>query len=670
MAARFRRTARAAGAHCLILRVTQTDLKNMNMETSNSASSEQLTSADGMRLSIMGAEGSGKTCFFAGLALLGDSEHESPFGIIGRDKKSQSFINDLKQSLRRSELPASTHGTVALSIDVLLDGCRVAMSLKDFAGEDFRSVGTELKADDPLYETLRASTTILLFLDIEADVESESPDNAERLDAALNLLSTETLCDGQRRLAVVITKADLRDIDANVVGSLAAERYLQEHKPALAQKIEALGYRKAFFFLSPIGRSSLDGDAVPTPAGYEPLFRWIIGNVREPRLLEWLRRHRIAASVAAIVLAVSIAGGGYCYYERWKANHIVAPPVPEGPVDIPPPIPPTSRDIRKADLSHAAEYADRECDGISKGIEDCHSLADVNDLRARLRTLWDVRKDWEQQTKDRFTAVEKSIKEKEENIRVDEIERMFEQDREQCRDLISQYNVAVMEGSCSGGSQDKVNVISNSLKKLDLKDRLDRITSIVPDAKNPRSLLQKCDAIDKCVSDIDKPDRDDVRRAVQIARRLASGKEYSIVVVSATGLSKPRRTQLELRNGRTGVKEETKPIVGKEPQWNATFKLQWSPGDPLSVEWLWNSHLGFTNTRIAYKEFRDPFCALLDMLAGEESLATKDGMCHAATTGKADVRFSCDDFPDPKNDLRVFHKYIFPGKYWEEKGQP
>ena len=95
-----------------------------------------------------------------------------------------------------------------------------------------------------------------------------------------------------------------------------------------------------------------------------------------------------------------------------------------------------------------------------------------------------------------------------------------------------------------------------------------------------------------------------------------------------------------------------------------------SPGDPLSVEWLWNSHLGFTNTRIAYKEFRDPFCALLDMLVGEEGLATKDGMCHAATTGKADVRFSCDDFPDPKNDLKIFRKYIFPGKYWEEKGQP
>ena len=645
----------------------------MNMETSNSASSEQLTSADGMRLSIMGAEGSGKTCFFAGLALLGDSEHESPFGIIGRDERSQSFINDLKQSLRRSELPASTHGMVALSIDVLLDGCRVAMSLKDFAGEDFRSVGTELKADHPLFETLRASTTILLFLDIEADVESESPDNAERLDAALSLLSTETLCNGQRRLAVVITKADLRDIDANVVGPLAAERYLQEHKPALAQKIEALGYRKAFFFLSPIGRSSLGGDAVPTPAGYEPLFRWIIGNVREARRLEWLRRHRIVASVAAIVLAVSIAGGGYRYYEKWKANRTLVPPGPVRPVYTDPKGPdptPTPDDIQKAALRHATEYADRECDGISKGIEDCHSLADVNDLRARLRTLWDVRKDWEQQTKDRFTAVEKTIKEKEENIRVDEIMRMVTDDRTQCRNLISQYDDAVMKGFCSDGRRSEVNQIKERLKKLDLEDKYDRITSIVPDAKNPRSLLQKCDAIDKCVSDIDKPDRDDVHRAVQIARRLASGKEYSIVVVSATGLSKPRRTQLELRNGRTGVKEETKPIVGKEPQWNATFKLQWSPGDPLSVEWLWNSHLGFTNTRIAYKEFRDPFCALLDMLAGEESLATKDRMFHAATTGKADVRFSCDDFPAPKNDLKVFRKYIFPGKYWEEKGQP
>ena len=64
----------------------------------NSENTENKIST-GLRISLMGSEGSGKTCFFAGLAWLGSAARRSEFGLVGRNEASQAFVNELRETL-------------------------------------------------------------------------------------------------------------------------------------------------------------------------------------------------------------------------------------------------------------------------------------------------------------------------------------------------------------------------------------------------------------------------------------------------------------------------------------------------------------------------------------------------------------------------------------------
>ena len=64
-----------------------------------------------IRVCLLGSEGSGKTCFLAGLAILGEPNRASPLTVTPTDQVTASYLDELANTLRRQEWPPPTNMT-------------------------------------------------------------------------------------------------------------------------------------------------------------------------------------------------------------------------------------------------------------------------------------------------------------------------------------------------------------------------------------------------------------------------------------------------------------------------------------------------------------------------------------------------------------------------------
>ena len=623
---------------------------------SNNAETDKSDSAEvhGLRLSLMGSEGSGKTCFFAGLAWLGSAARRGNFGVIGRNEASQAFVNDLRDTLVRNELPQSTRKTDDLALDILYRGSRIGIDIENFAGEEFRAVGSELREDSPLFSRFVQSRYLVLFLDIENDVDHVSPTNAERLDAVLNLLSTETLCDGSRKLAVVLTKADLRGITRENATSSAASKYLQTHQPGLFGKIGKLGYETEFFFLAPIGRSSLADGQQPAPFGFEALFDWLVGDIRDERVRTWIRRHRVPLAIAGVLLVLAGGIGIGRFVQKRRANSVLDGRIPS----------PTSEEAAKA-LENGGQqskdgYIDREMDKVREELPSVDSLSALDALQAKVAK-------WKGQgtgaVEKRLSELENELRKKREDIHLERIIALESQNGiTDCRNAIAAY---YLDTNTARRRDAEIKQVSNRLDNADRNRKRAEIRAANVVSGRLDTLKSRCDLVAQYPFP-DPSSKKEAERAVAIGRLMLADSPYRVEIKSAKGLSEAYRTRLELSNlgPSTLQQEETTHQKSRNPQWNKKVEFRWKPADRIKVEWLWSSHWGPNDTIIGTREFKDPWTALIDILGGVQ-LTPETGPFHANLEDPPQATIICDEFPNPKKDLALFKKYIVPGTYWQ-----
>lgn len=620
----------------------------------------------GLRLSLMGSEGSGKTCFFAGLAWLGSAANDTGFGLIGRNQASQAFVNDLRDTLARNELPPPSHKTDDLALDVLYNGVRIGIDIENFAGEEFRDVGTDLKDDSPLFLKFVESKYLVLFLDIENDVNRDVVENAVRLDAVLNLLSTEKLADGKRKLAVVITKSDLCGFVGRDATSSAARKYLKTHKSALLEKIERLGYEKQFFFLAPIGRSSLTDGQPPNPFGYETIFNWLVGDLRSERTKSWLTRNwkPLAVAGVALVLATGIVIGKYI--GRKRADGILAAPVAT-PDEI-------ASALDNATPRNKDTYIDDKIDEIEEAIPSVDSLDSLKKSQDKIR---EFKGKGTSAVESRLSELEQKIRVKREELHVRRIIALKEQgDIAGCRKAISEYHLDTASARLREG---EVKEVGMRLYDMERQSMRAKIRGVVVQTGRPDTLKAKCDLIDKYLEheknlgQMDANEKDEIAKAVKVARLFLADAPYHVTIRNASGLPSAHHTKLTFSNLGPGHQQsvETALIKSSNPQWNQKEDFRWKPGDRVQIEWHWKSPVwGTVPTIIGKREFTMPWTALLDALCGAKDsvdLNPETGAGHARLDGNTPrVTIVCDEFHNPAEDKRLFELYIVPGAYWED----
>ena len=608
-----------------------------------------------LRISLMGSEGCGKTCFFAGLAWLGGAAEKSDFGLVGRNEPSQKFVNDLRDTLARYEVPTPTPSTDELSLDIIYKEARIGVDTENFSGEEFREVGSEIRTDSPLFTKFLASRYLVLFLDIEKDVDQTVSGNAERLNAVLNILSTRELCDGKRKLAIVLTKSDLKGFIGEKATSAVARDYLAEHKAGLFEKIERLGFEKQFFFLAPLGRTSLADGAPPTPFGYETLFSWLVSDLRREKIWSWCLCHKaLLLTTTAIIL---LSAGAYVVQigVSLRANRVLENPSGH-----------TSSQILEA-LSSASQtakdtYADSRVGEIVKIAANTDSLDGLKKLQDEVTLL---NRHVTTTVQKRLDELARQLSDKREDVHIAKInELMAGKSFVKARDAIAVYHT---DGLIGYKRKDEVKRISSRIDNAEINSKRQEIRKALVVSGQPHTLQNRCNLVDKFPFP-DPQTKGDARRAVDVARRFLAESSYDIEIKSATGLSKPSRTRLEFSN--LGPKSplqkvETEHLESSEPQWNKKVSIRWQPGDSIRIEWYWKACTGLASTLIGHDDFNDPWTSLLDVLGGVD-LKPKTGLFHANIYDTPRAKIECKQFPDPKNDKRLFERYIAPGTYWED----
>ncbi len=608
-----------------------------------------------LRISLMGSEGCGKTCFFAGLAWLGGAAEKSDFGLVGRNEPSQKFVNDLRDTLARYEVPTPTPSTDELSLDIIYKDARIGVDTENFSGEEFREVGSEIRTDSPLFTKFLASRYLVLFLDIEKDVDQTVSGNAERLNAVLNILSTRELCDGKRKLAIVLTKSDLKGFIGEKATSAVARDYLAEHKAGLFEKIERLGFEKQFFFLAPLGRTSLADGAPPTPFGYETLFSWLVSDLRREKMWSWCLCHKALLFTAIAIILLSASTYVAQIVTTQRANCILNDPSRH-----------TSSEIQKA-LSSASQtvkdtYADRRMGEIKKIGENTDSLEELRNLQDEVVALKDHVTTTVQTRLDKLAG---QLRARREDLYITNIQQLVKNKSfKDASDKITDYYTDV---STARQREDEVKEISKQLREEENANKRQEIRAATVVTGQPHTLKNRCDLVDKFPFS-DSGTNEDAKRAVAVARLFLKNSPYDIEIKSATGLPKPSRTRLEFSN--LGPKSplqkvETEHLESSEPQWNKKVSFRWQPGDSIRIEWYWKACTGLASTLIGHDDFNDPWTSLLDVLGGVD-LKPKTGLFHANIYDTPRAKIECKQFPDPKNDKRLFERYIAPGTYWED----
>ena len=627
------------------------------METNTENKNSVSTIESGLRLSLMGSEGSGKTCFFAGLAWLGSAAQKSDFIIKGRNERSQIFVSELRNTLARNELPPPSHNTDDLALDVLYKGTRLGINIENFAGEEFRTVGTGLQTASPLFARFLKSRYFVIFLDIENDVDRDDQASAERLDAVLTLLADERLCDGSRKLAVVLTKADLRGITRENATSPAAHDYLKSHKQGLSEKIERLGYEKEFFFLAPIGRTSLANGQPPAPFGYEALFNWLVGDIREEHLRSWLGRYWIplAVVVVAIVLVVGI-GIGYLV-KRERAISVL-----KGENSTPAEM---ANALILAPQESKDEYVDREIEKMEKLLSTVDSLPEIDRLQVKITRLEGA---GTESIETRLLELNERLRDKREDIHLKQIfELEAQKDIVKCREAIVNYHA---DQNSAKKRREEVKQIGARLDDAECRAKREKIRAAVVVSGKLHTLKERCDLIAQFDKFPDLATKSEAERAVAIGRLFFADSPYHIEIKSASGLPFPHQTRLELSNlGPSSriQKEETNLLKSTNPQWNRSVSFRWNPGDKVQIVWWWQSQVPWTYpTELGRIDFSDPWTSLLDMLGGVD-LSPVTGLCHARLNGNTPkATIICTEFPEPEKDIELFKKYLVPGTYWQD----
>lgn len=604
---------------------------------------------DPFRVVLMGSEGSGKTCFYAGLAWLGDASRGGDFHeVVGLDERTQAVVNGLRDTLARGSKPPPSHDSLPLHLQVDFRNAHMQLEAEDFAGEDFRAAGMDLPDDNPFAVKIRGAEYLLLFLDIENDVHLSSEATSNRLNAVVNLLARHAR---DPKLAVILSKSDLKQDGED--GCDNPEKYLKAKQPGFHANLESLGLDTSYFFLAPLGKADLSPDNRPEPQGYEELFGWMVSKRRGILWARWWARWRekhkkfLRWAVALLLLgSAACVAGGVAWYrgnERVKngdGTSIFAPP------------------------SAFDEWANKFIDEID---EELPAIQDFEALDKYSREIDEKQDRCSSETRRRLETSRTDIRNRREDIHVERIQRL-EKDLKRCRDAIAEYE---MDTKKSNRRSAEVAAVAKRIAASEDAQRRAEIDGTVVVAGKPDTLQQKCDLV-AVYPFASKAEAAEAARAVAVGRMFLANDPYDLKIESAAMLENSRSTRLVLTKNGPGTSQEelTEYVDSRNPQWNHEFKLRWKPGDRISLRWQWKAMVGLDETTVGRASFADPWTSLLDILGGCELEPSERRLFHTRAVGIPTARISCKQFPKAKEDLWVFRKYLVPGVYWKDGGKP
>ncbi|MDR2755463.1 MAG: hypothetical protein LBC20_07120 [Planctomycetaceae bacterium] len=253
------------------------------------------------RVSLLGVEGAGKSCFLAGLAFLGFDPLQPSLKIYPQDSETARYLNSLDRAFQNESFPPPTNITSILNFNLHLPQNRTVMNIQtvDYPGEDFRHAINEMTPERAAQFSshLLDSDIVILLIDI-TDILSGNNEKQtiirEKLRAYLNAVyevtrhHEKTAKSRNKKVDICIgmTKCDLAPFYQQIIPSPngsghVIRKFINTHWKNFENTLrDGTNIKNIYYFgLSAVG--TIDHETGKPmkgqikPFGYEPMFRWI-----------------------------------------------------------------------------------------------------------------------------------------------------------------------------------------------------------------------------------------------------------------------------------------------------------------------------------------------------------------------------------------------------------
>lgn len=612
------------------------------------------------KIALVGSEGSGKTCFLAGLRWLSSATEDTPFAISGKDQKSQEYLEKLNQALKAGHCPPPSHSIEELELNVSYCKSVFDIRVQDCQGEEFKRAAQSNNVDHPIIKNLLDSQYLIVCLDGERDVKNPIA-HSERLDALFTILHGHQDLFLNKKIVFLLTKADVTGIPRSQWSGADSLKYLQAHSSVFAKKIDALQLDVSFFFVSSLGSDMQHGEK-PAPYGYDQVFGWLGHKRAQFRVETFIRNHfrLMMATVLLAIVSIVFFVVKNCYYESRKGAVVDATVTEDEQLNA----------LAGLSVDDKTEMINSKLAAFEEELGKSQSVSSLKKLYKRISKCSEtgVSDELRKRIDGRLKCV------------ADALEKMYVNSLKLCVDNknkdgfdkeLSAYLADPYSSKCQ---MDEVLKLSDGLRSALIVDDKIRIAALNVDRHiSNRSVLDsKLKMIDSFAQKLDDclQEKSEMLLAVKDMRRLLSNRKYEIKFEQGGKLKKNNReSYLRVKFGNRDNEgeykvPEDKYAVGAEPTWGYSKLIDWKVNDEIEVDWKCNRWCWITTFLYASVKIDGDCFTLLRFLASRCELNAKNPNDF---DGCPYLKVRCDEFPDADASRVGIEKYIIPGTYWEVK---
>ena len=561
-------------------------------------------------ITLIGTEGTGKTCFLAGLAVLGlDPIGKTPFLIFPPDEDTKNYLNSLRDTLLNGSWMPPTNISTFVVFDVFFKRTKTTLRLQmlDYSGEQFRKVYNELtpeEAQQSFSEHIEKSNVILLLLDANDLVSISHEEHRRSLSEKIRAQFTAVWKEMGKEtdIGVLVTKSDTIPELKNAAakrdhGARAAERfvkkYLGDFKETLRDIAKIEGFqgignidnRKIKFYpVSAVGATDAETGR-PTkdrlqPYGYNAIFQWVAerpDRVGCRWVLSIVLLGLVCVGVALGVAGLLYKGGEVITVNRDEAFLVMM----ESPnlslfdkLEQANRYRPFTEFMQESHRKAVDEELDRQRERIARATDN-RILDDIRSELARLEEqgvggaenelrllkdsvenklvgyYYDRVKDAEETKSANFEAYANDFLDRYPNVL----------QAADVRTMLDQWNMDTMRTAKSLIHEIAVNTPSQ------LRSKMERMGSFLRDFENR----------------LTPNEQEEMRQAMELARKFLESTDYTITLRQYGGFSYAEDINLNIRIGNNAFTYESNGKV-RTANPGKTFNVRWRSGERIELE--------------------------------------------------------------------------------------
>ncbi|MCL2347049.1 MAG: hypothetical protein FWC50_02190 [Planctomycetaceae bacterium] len=646
------------------------------------------------KITLIGTEGTGKTCFLAGLALTGfNTLGKTPFQLFPKDRETKRYLNGLAETLRSGSWLPPTGLTTLLDFTLVTTDTSSVMELLtiDYPGEDFRLAFNELSPDAMKHftEHLLGSDVILLLVDAQdiARINDVSAQNVinDKLRAALAATWSLTKQENEKGtmlravdIGIIVTKSDLLAELKNAAlrkghGQKVTRRFVLEHLGHFDENLRKIARIRniAYFPVSAVGETIVStGDQnaavlLPDksnlqPYGYDSVFHWVADHPARA-WTKWTVGIFLPLLALAAVILVVLYGGKQA-------------------ID------------RSEELRHQAILGDDNL-SIAERLERAHYLAvktdpmreqerrlldeDLDRLEHRIgdavdkKTLEEIRADLDRLEKAGAGGAKKQL-----DVLKDRIgKKLLQSDFQRVKDAFETKSAEFP--ALAGNFLEHYPAASqaNDVKKMATQFGIDRMKQarhqLAQIAVRDTSQLQnKADRVNAFLKEFEKNLRPDeirqMRLAAGLAKRFLEGAKYDAVVRQFGGINYKEDMILSISVGEMKFSVPSKSKL-KDVNPYYQFSFEWKSGAPVKLDLQAYAGVIMGGLETVASEKSDAADAV--RLLNGRIVLTESKTHYDWSKYKSPGGYYVDCFIEgiTEEEWKAFDDYIKPGNVWGEK---